>query len=154
MKSLIKKWLADFLSGLGVISLCFALLSLLPEIFPRSDEHTQHYLLFLIQALRFVAVTTPIVSLIENLIMEFELFSKDKEKRQVINVIICVCVVLCIINIFGLLPEEVHGITSVVAVLFVPVGATIAYLIEKKTQKQDIIDINNKLAEMNESPKK
>lgn len=151
MKAFLKKWINDTLKGLGAAMLLLAILSLIPNAFNFSDAHRQHCMDIIIQFIRFFALTLPTVSMIELLIMEFELFSKKKETRRNINIIICLCTVMCISNLFGIFPDEISRIFTVVSILIVPVSAWIAYIIEDKSKKKDIIDINNKLSELNKS---
>ena len=151
MKAFFKKWINDTLKGLGTAMLLLAILSLIPNTLNFSDTHRQHCMDIIIQFMRFFALTLPTVSMIELLIMEFELFSKKKETRRNINIIICLCVVICISNLFGIFPDEVSLIFTVVSILIVPVSAWIAYIIEDKSKKQDIIDINKKLSQLNKS---
>lgn len=149
MKKFFKKWLSDTLSGLGISMILITLVSFLPALFKNSPEHSQHYFDFIILLMRFFVLALPILSLIELSIMEFELFSRNRETRRRINIFICLCVTLCIINLFGIFPEEISKIFTVITVLIAPVSAVIAYIIQDNWNKQDISEINEKLTEIN-----
>lgn len=149
MKQFIKKWLSDTLSGLGISMILITLVSFLPTLFNSSPEHSQHYFNFLFQLMRFFVLTLPILSIIELSIMEFELFSRNKETRRKINMFICLCVVICILNLFGIFPEDISKIFTVITVLIAPVSAAIAYIVQDNWKKQDITEINTKLSEIN-----
>ena len=149
MKDLLKKWAYDVLKGLGVTIILIVALSYFPDLFKIAPEHKHHYLMFLLQIARYLVITCPVIGFVEQVIMKYQLFSKKLEKRRIINTIICLCICLLFINFFGIIPKELSKLMTVATILFGPVTAAIAYIIEDRTKKKDISEINRQLSRLN-----
>ena len=156
MKKALKKWITELLMALGGLAIFITFLSVIPDLFESNyptQEHRQQYFNFLFQVMQFVILTIPLASLVEAIIMEYQLFSKNLTVRRAINLIIGICICLCGLNIFDFFSKDFRSLITILFLTLCPVGALIACIIEDRKKKKDIYDINNRLSQLNEDNK-
>ena len=80
MKKALKKWITELLMALGGLAIFITFLSVIPDLFESNyptQEHRQQYFNFLFRVMQLVILTIPLASLVEAIIMEYQLFSKN-----------------------------------------------------------------------------
>jgi hypothetical protein len=149
MKVFLKKWVSSTLKNLGYVSVIVTALSVLPAIPNGSPDHADHYLTYLFLIFRVMAAIIPIITFIEQFIMDYQLFSKKIWTRRIVSLVICLSVTVCTFNMFGFKLKAPKAVNALSLILISAVSAVIAYIIEDKNKKKDILEINQKLSELN-----
>ncbi len=149
MKDFLKKWGSSTLKNLGYVAVMVTVLSILPAIPNGSHGHADHYLTYLFLIFRIMAAIIPVITFIEQFIMDYQLFSKNIWTRRIVSLVICLSVTVCTFNLFGFKLKAPKVVNTVFLILISAVSTVIAYIIEDKTKKKDIMEINQKLSELN-----
>ncbi len=153
-KKIVKHIAKDVMFTLGLSALLMILLTYMPFIQNLCTEHRLDVYEGMIKIAEGAVLLAGLISMIEVIILELELFSKNKWIRRSIAIFIAIALGFVFLYVYGFFAYCPQNILIPLATFFVIVSVGISvcgYCVEDKRQKRDIASINEKLKEMNNS---
>ena len=151
LKNILKKSFADISASFLIIMVCFLFASLFPHFMNYTPTQRLFFYDLLVRVVLGLSIIATLGIIAYHFIMKTDLLSIKKSIRQGISVLVVALLTIFVnLSVFSVIPKNYILIGVVFITLLGTIGTIVGFIIENKTLKKDIKEINQRLNELKE----
>ena len=151
LKTILKKSFVDISVSFMIILICFIFAAFFPHFMNYTPAQRLFFYDLLVRVVLGLAIIAILGIITHHFIMKTALLSIKKSVRQAISVLVVASLTIFVnLSVFSVIPKSYILVGIDFITLLGIVGMIVGFIIEDKTQKKDIEEINKRLNEIKE----